>query len=135
MSIIKWGPELETGISAVDREHRQLVDTLNELLGAMSEGKGGEVCSTIIGKLEKYTISHFTAEEKLLAAHAYPGCDRQAAEHKTFTDKVAAFKADCTAGKKFLTMPMAKFLSDWMVNHIQRLDMGYVPFLKEKGVR
>ncbi|EPR42671.1 hemerythrin-like metal-binding protein [Desulfovibrio sp. X2] len=135
MGIIKWGPELETGIASVDREHRQLVDTLNELLTAMSGGKGGEVCTTIVGRLNTYAAQHFTAEEKLFADSGYPDTARHADEHRKFTDKAAAFQADCAAGRKFLTMPVAKFLSDWLVNHIQGQDMQYVSYLKAKGAR
>lgn len=134
MGKLQWGPELETGIATIDSEHKQLVSMFNDLLGAMSSGKSRATCTAIVGELKEYAARHFATEEKLFAAYDYPGTSEHVAEHEKFVEKAREFDEECASGKKFMSMSVARFMSDWLVNHIKGMDMKYAPFLKGKGV-
>jgi hemerythrin len=39
MALITWGSTLEVGVSAIDTQHKKLVDMVNALNDAMTQGK------------------------------------------------------------------------------------------------
>jgi hemerythrin len=135
MVLIKWSENLSVGIAEMDRQHQKLIDLINQLNDAMSQGKGKEALGKTINGLLDYTKTHFAAEEKLMGQHGYTGLDEQKGAHKKFIDKVAAYKLQFENGKVGLTIEMMNFLSDWLKGHIVVEDKKYGSYLNEKNVR
>lgn len=69
--LARWEP-YETGIVALDNEHRRLVEGVNQLYEAVRDKRGEEVLGEILTMLETYTIDHFQHEEKLMAEYHFP---------------------------------------------------------------
>ena len=63
---------LETGNAMIDSQHRQLIDAINSLMAACSQGKGRQEIDKIARFLEDYTAKHFGDEEKLQMQSRYP---------------------------------------------------------------
>ncbi|MEI6315089.1 MAG: bacteriohemerythrin, partial [Syntrophus sp. (in: bacteria)] len=79
MSAIVWDPEFSVNIKVIDEQHKKLVDTINMLYDAMSEGKGSTVLADIFNNLAEYTTVHFATEEDFMIRFSYPDY----AEHKS----------------------------------------------------
>ena len=73
-------PELMTGNQLVDREHKELLEAVNRLMDACSEGKGREKSAEVFRYLLSYVDKHFADEERLQMQAKYPGY----AAHKNF---------------------------------------------------
>ena len=63
----------------------------------------------------------------------YPGYVYHKGEHTQFVSKVAAFQADCEAGKVAMSLEVLSFLKDWVSNHIQITDKKYGHSLMTMG--
>lgn len=73
-------PELITGDTLIDSEHKQLFAAINTLLDACAQGKGREQLMDTVDFLNRYVDRHFGDEEKLQVNSKYP----EYATHKTF---------------------------------------------------
>ena len=60
-----WNKDLETGNPMIDRQHKQLISCINDLLDACSQGKGRDKILETMQFLQDYTIKHFGDEEAL----------------------------------------------------------------------
>jgi hemerythrin len=135
MAFFSWGPSFEVGIMQIDSQHKKLVDMVNQLYEAMSQGHGGKVLGKILSELVSYTAVHFKAEEKLMQEHGYPEFNEHKAKHDAMNKKVMDLKRQFDSGKgDVLTNSVGIFLKDWLTKHIKGTDMKYAPFLKQKGV-
>ena len=70
MAILQWVPDLDTGISEIDVQHRRIVDYINRVneLRATHDRKGLE---EVIAEMVDYTMSHFAFEEELMQNAGY----------------------------------------------------------------
>ncbi len=134
-NLIDWGPSLSVGLDSIDEQHKKLVDLVNKLFFAMSDGKASDILGNIFGELVTYTKTHFAHEEQLFAKYKYPDIAKHKEEHKALTDKALALQADFKSGKVSMSREVLQFLKDWLSNHITKEDKKYGPFLKENGVK
>ena len=57
MAYFEWGPDLEIDHGPIDADHRQLVELVNELHTATSQGQGQEVVASVMERLISYTLA------------------------------------------------------------------------------
>ena len=81
MAYFEWGPDLEIDHGPIDADHRQLVELVNELHTATSQGQGQEVVASVMERLISYTRQHFTREEQGMEAAAFPGLAAHREKH------------------------------------------------------
>ncbi|MBI4745054.1 MAG: hemerythrin family protein [Deltaproteobacteria bacterium] len=136
MPIITWSSNLSVNVAEMDRQHRKLIDMINELFDAMSSGKGKDTIGKILDGLTEYTKTHFASEERMMQLHNYPELSTQQSEHikltKQVTDLHERFKS--ASGSLSITLETMNFLKDWLQNHILQNDKKYGPYLNCRGV-
>ncbi len=120
-----WRDEYSVHIPEIDTQHRKLVDLINQLQEAMSDGRGRTVIEKVLEGLEAYTKSHFTSEEQLLARHGYPAISAHRSLHQSFVAKLHKFRMDVHSGSISVTVPVMDFLRDWLTEHIIKEDKAY----------
>ena len=135
MSLIQWDRSLSVGVIEFDSQHQVLIKLINDLNDAMLHGKGKAMVGTIIVELRKYTVSHFSYEEKVLERIGYPDLAKQKTEHKSFVDDILKFEAEVENGGLGLSVNVMNFLSDWLRRHILGEDSKYSNFCNAKGVK
>ena len=135
MSLIKWDNNYSVNVSEFDNQHQKLVEMINELNDAMREGKAKDVLGKIIDGLLDYTGVHFSNEEKYFAQFVYPDTFSHKKEHNDFVKKVTEFKQGFDNGRLMLSMEIMNFLTDWLINHIQKSDKKYSSFFNGKGLK
>ncbi len=116
--MIDWRPELSTGIEDIDRQHRWLIQIIQELNTSNSDEQIGETIEQLI----EYVVYHFTSEELLLTD--YPGREQHIREHRSFLDGVLDFQRKYYAGQQ-IQKELYAFLSSWFSDHLERSDMRY----------
>ncbi len=134
MALMAWNTTLSVKVKQFDEQHMKLVDMVNELHDAMKEGKGNVALGKILNGLITYTATHFAAEEKLMAQHAYPDAAAHKQEHEKLVKQVLELQTNFKAGKAILTLDVMMFLKGWLVKHIQGDDRKYGAYLNSKGV-
>ncbi|MEI2771160.1 MAG: hemerythrin domain-containing protein [Candidatus Competibacter sp.] len=74
---------------------------------------------------------HFKYEEGRLEACHYPELAEHRKKHADLVNNVRELKEKMNSGKHFVTMETKKFLQSWLVEHIQRSDKKYSPYLQQ----
>lgn len=124
MAYLHWSNELDTGIEVIDKQHRRIVDLINELNTA-NEGGDTAVINHVLGELVDYTMSHFSFEEELQEKANYPFYKAHKRVHEIFTKRVAEFQKRAASGENVAPELLA-MLKIWLVNHIKGDDADYV---------
>ena len=129
---VQWTPKLDLHVAMVDRQHRLLVDYINELYTAMAHNRTTEELQVILRKLRDYTATHFADEEKLFTATAYLGAAEHMKIHRKFVAKLDEVEEQLKSGTATVSMDLLTFLKDWLVQHIMGTDPTYLPYLKKE---
>lgn len=125
MELFSWKPEFSVSNPTIDSQHKGLIDNINKLFEAMRTGKAENEINGILKSLQKYTITHFRHEESLMKQKEYPELTVHQAEHVRFTEQINSLIAEVESGKKTVSIELLKFLKEWLLNHILKVDMRY----------
>ncbi|MCP4154520.1 MAG: hemerythrin family protein [bacterium] len=135
MALIQWKEKYSVGVKEVDKQHKVLMDTLNELHEAMLAHKGREVLAGIIKRMVGYAADHFSYEEKNMQKFNFSGYTNHKKEHDAFVKKVVDFQEKHTAGKLTLQIDILRFLKEWLDKHIVGTDKGYTACFNKNGLK
>ena len=130
-----WDASLETGYQKIDKQHQQLIKTLNNIIIASQEGKGAEEIFRTLDFLTGYTVMHFSDEEKLMSQYNYADY----LVHKRYHDNFKITVGNLTQQliKEGPTPEMIDIVSttigDWLLNHIKGDDFRMAAFVKSKS--
>jgi len=133
--LFRWDDSFTVGVAEIDRQHKLLVDIINELHFESGQNSSYKMLERILNGLIEYTKTHFTYEEGLLAMHGYPDLEAHQAKHKKLVGRVMEFHGRVSAQDETVLEELLQFLKDWLVQHIQGTDKKYGPYLNGKGVR
>jgi hemerythrin len=130
MVVFEWKDSYRTGNATVDAQHQGLFRMVNELHDAIVAGKGKEVLTPTLTKLVKYTVEHFSTEEKLMAAAGYPATPDHHRLHEELTRQVKELAEKYASGKLVLATTLSGFLANWLSHHIQESDITMINYVK-----
>lgn len=133
--LLRWSSTLSVGLNCIDEQHKVLVDLINELYQAMSNGSPKAAVANVLKKLVDYTKTHFKFEEDLFRKHGYEEMAEHIQIHGKLVAKLVDFQEQFKTGKSDISIDLLEFLKDWLITHIKKTDTRYVPFLKSKGLQ
>jgi hemerythrin len=128
MGWIKWDDMLELGLPAMDAEHRQLVDLVNQLAKAVLDPSEKETYDKLLDELFACTKEHFGTEERLMAAHGYPNATEHTSEHAKLIQDALAFRDKFAAGAE-PSVSLLYFFDQWLSRHIVTWDRDLADFI------
>lgn len=131
----RWTQAYSVNILALDQQHRELFDTVNELDHALRSGQGNPALDPILQKLVEYATVHFAAEESLMEQHEFPGLFAHRTQHELFRQKIAVFLEDHRASKPGVPVSLMLFMQGWLKQHVMKTDKLYSAYLNARGVR
>ncbi len=123
--MISWSSEYETGVASVDADHRRLMEGLNELEQALSSGSGSRRIGEVLAFLASYAADHFAREEACMNRFNCPTAIANKAAHRDFIIKFTAAQSRIEKSPNsaaLIALQVHRELSDWIVNHILRID-------------
>ncbi len=135
MALVTWTEKLSVGVKSVDDEHNVLFNIINDLHAAMMKGQARNVVGDLLKKLLNYTRNHFSAEEELMDKAQYQGLSEHKMLHRELTRQVEDYISRYEKGDLTLSTHLSDFLSNWLTDHIQKVDQAYGPWLNQHGVR
>ena len=130
MPTFQWNETYSVGVKTFDDHHQHLISLINQLYEAMRSGQGQKELYQILSQLIDYTSFHFSSEENEMARRNYPGLAKHRAEHKLLKEKVLQYQVQMQTGKLGLSVQVANFLKEWLLNHILVDDKKYGPYLQ-----
>lgn len=135
MAFINWNESLMINVEQIDAQHHKLVEIVNNLFDAMSEGKGNEVLNSVFEGLIDYTKTHFATEEEYMAKYNYPKAEFHKIEHNDLTRQAVELYEKFKSGQATISVPVLNFLRSWLNNHILSADKEFGEFLNSVGVK
>lgn len=132
---IGWRDNLATGIEEIDLQHKELFARINILMEACNKGQGKDEVLKTLMFLHDYIKSHFSAEENLQKRTDYPGYLEHREQHNRFVRQVdeleRQFKSDgATIG---LVIQTNRTMTEWLIEHISKVDMEFAEFVMKRG--
>lgn len=121
---ITWTDDLDTGIDVIDKQHRRIVDYINDLEVANASGNKESV-RRVLDDLVDYTMSHFAFEESLQEEAGYKYAKPHKKVHDLFVRRVNDYVERFRLGED-VSDGLHQMLTSWLINHIKRDDADYV---------
>lgn len=129
-----WDKSLETGNITIDGQHKSIIDSINKLLEACSQGKGRNEVENTLKFLQDYVIKHFNDEEKLQLKSSYPDYKAHKEKHEAFKKTVNEIVQEYNTGGASIQL-VAKVNSSvagWLISHIKSEDKKVAAHIKSK---
>jgi hemerythrin len=129
-----WTENLAVGVDMIDNQHKALIQAINDLFDACSDGKGRKKISETMDFLQNYVGTHFGDEEKLQQKYGYPDYNNHRKLHAEFVSSFLVYKNQLeTEGPSIaLVAKFNSFVSNWLIYHISREDKKIGEFIKSK---
>ena len=139
VDIFPWNANFDTGIAAIDEQHRTLARLINRLANHVTFDVGLPVLDEVFDELAHYAVHHFQTEEAIwrgeLAEDALTRSHTRT--HEGFVDKVTTLR-NSSGGQQAdgLVDEVLAFLCQWLVTHIVETDrfMALVVFGRRSGL-
>ena len=134
--MLLWTEQFECGSPRLDMQHQMLINNINHLEGMLtSTNPTREECSFLVhlvGFLESYAEVHFAAEEDCMRGCRCPASRQNQRAHEQYREFFRHFKARCQAEgfRPEVLKDLHATISDWIENHILRVDTQLKPCLK-----
>ena len=132
MAVIKWRDSYNTGIEAVDLEHRKLVELIEAMYINVRDKKPKEAVEKVMKEIVDYTQNHFTNEDSLMQNAQYPELDAHKTEHQNLIDEVAVFQDRLLNNFPDGREDLYHFLREWLINHILDSDKKFADYMADK---
>lgn len=128
-----WDDRLDSGVLAIDLQHRVLFQMLQRV-AAIHPSDSGAALDQVLEQLRSYADYHFRYEEAWMlrqqtdaAAHA-----RHLRLHSGFVESLSSMKAQLEQGRLTI-MDLERFLRRWLIGHILEQDMPIIRALQPQA--
>ena len=88
MALLQWKDQYSVGISAVDYEHKELIDLINRLHDELTAGDKKLSASAFFGDLFRGISAHFALEERFMRERHYDQLIQHKADHERLLDEI-----------------------------------------------
>ncbi|WP_202978255.1 bacteriohemerythrin [Mariprofundus erugo] len=123
--IFLWNDNFETGIPAIDEQHKKLVDLINELAMHLAFQANTLTLEKVFTELTDYARYHFSSEEALIRQYMSddPMLLDHSSSHRSFEEKLIRLKNKTTnQPSEEVFSEILSFLSHWLAVHILESD-------------
>ena len=130
---IAWQSAMEIGHPTIDRDHRVLLDLVNQI-SIPATRRDPIALEFVLDELLSYTARHFAREEALIAEAGYPDLVAHQTIHAEMIGEVRQLQSRLVCAASDLGDALHDFLGRWLIQHIMVEDRRYTPFLSGLAV-
>ena len=122
MSLIEWKDEFSVGVAAVDIEHRDLIDMINDLHGLLGKTPAQEQVSVALNEIFTQISAHFALEEKFMRDIGYEDLREHKDEHEALLDELRDIMDRVHDDGQFDEERLSRELETWFTEHFRTQD-------------
>lgn len=113
-----------SGVAEIDRQHRELLRWLENLMQLIRAGRGPDVLETALDYLSAYADLHFACEEKCMDFYACPAAGVNRAGHARFRANLSDLRERVLQedDPARLLAHIERDLVQWLKRHIRVVD-------------
>jgi hemerythrin len=123
---ITWKQFYSVNDLALDAQHKQITQTINELHAAMNGADPVAATKRAMDELVRYTHTHFASEERVMKEIGFPDFDAHKALHDHMRRRTIALRQNLNL---VTARDVLVLLKDWWLDHIQGEDKKYAAYL------
>lgn len=133
VELTAWREEMATGNEAIDRQHRDLLNKVEELLLACKLRRMEDEIAHLIWFLKRYVRKHFRDEEKLQRESGFSGYWHHKAEHDAFYLEVQHLEKRYQeeGASTVLVVGSLHMMCDWLHTHLKQMDQALADYLHD----
>ncbi len=124
--MLEWKSDYETGVPAIDTQHKVLFDNINRL-GKLLDKADIERAEAdyLLNFLENYAEQHFNGEETCMVRYRCPAHARNKVEHAQFKTILgfAIGQYEVATAPKEVLRRLHESMVWWIHNHILKVDI------------
>jgi hemerythrin len=133
-----WNDKFKSGYEEMDKQHRRLVQIIDDLMYAILKESNQTVKITaILHELDDYIATHFSYEEKKMEEHNYTEIQEHKNEHEDFKKqirKINTYALEKDRREEYLN-DMLKYTISWLTEHILKTDKKLASYLIEQELK
>jgi hemerythrin len=122
MSLITWKDEFSVGVAAVDLEHRELIELINDLEANMLDQASKDTVVQTLGEIYARISAHFALEEKIMRAAGYGGYAAHKQDHESLLDQLVDIVDSVDEAGSYDRVALARGLDSWFSVHFKTHD-------------
>ena len=122
MTMLAWNDKYRCGVAAIDHEHRELIEAINDLLARMNDNGTDDEVAFFLGEIHSQIESHFALEEKMMRDTGYANYGPHKTDHDRLLDDIRDIMDDVHAGEAGARDPLAARLHAWFSDHFRTMD-------------
>ncbi len=122
MALLKWKSEFSVGVPAVDHEHQELIELINELHDAIAEGDTSYAVPDFLGDIYTQIAAHFALEERIMRERGYDQYQDHKTDHERLLDEIRDIMDDYELHGTFDDATLAERLQAWFGGHFGSKD-------------
>lgn len=130
----QWSPDYSVNVKAIDEQHQELIDILNQLFVVVSRPEPDAVVIETLDALLNFTKTHFALEEQLMQQANYSDLEAHKAEHRKLIDRLNQFRQKLEHKDEHLYFEILGFVKTWLKGHILDVDKKYSPAMQKAGI-
>ncbi len=117
-----WEPGMSVGVESIDVHHRQVWRRIRSLAKAVGEGDAADLRSSL-RFLHAYLGEHHRDEERWMEDAGYPGAREHIRAHAAIVERIAAARADTSAGAERRLLEAAEWVANALEGHMRSDDL------------
>ncbi len=122
MALIEWRQEFSVGNAAIDHEHEQMIEQINQLYEQLDHPVDALTIEALLGEIQADISAHFALEELLMREAGYAEYEDHKDDHENLLDQIHdmifSFSEEPDVGRELLMNQ----LSDWFGRHFASFD-------------
>lgn len=131
LKCVAWDPGMSVGEGTLDKDHRILIDLINQLARAHHRADG-IVMEFVVDELYNYTVRHFQREEQYLQAGGYPHLAAHQTIHRQFAQNVSDIRQQFFRNfDPACALNLTDVLGNWLQKHILGADKEYQAYFND----
>ena len=135
MQPMSWKERYSVGVEEIDRQHRGLLDIINQIANSFEKKDEWQSTSAIIDSLIHYAYNHFATEERYMVEAEYPELSWHIGLHIAFMRKVFLMSEEYRQQGLALQKEILSYLSSWFSSHVLEVDRKYMSYMEKKGIK
>ncbi|MDD3148031.1 MAG: bacteriohemerythrin [Candidatus Riflebacteria bacterium] len=119
---MKWDPALSVGCEAIDNQHKELIQLVDELESVSGSGISSELLARSLKFIVNYSRHHFSAEEELMKSIGFDDLPRHKEIHNELIQKITDILLQMKDGHNPAPLELVNYFIDWVKKHVMEED-------------
>ena len=122
MPLIEWKNHYSVGVDAVDHEHRELIELINQLHESLLAGTQELTVTAFLGEIFRAISAHFALEERFMSEHRYDQFAEHKQAHEQLLEEIRDIMDGYDADPEGASNQLSDRLDSWFTLHFKTHD-------------